>query len=87
MIGTPLTYSMTKKGRPVSVNPPSSTLAMLGWSITASACRSASKRASTDFESMPALMSLRATLRRTGCVCSATQTVPMPPSPIASSSL
>ena len=35
----------------------------------------------------PALMSFTATLRRTGCVCSAIQTVPMPPSPIASSSL
>ena len=28
--GTPLTYSMTKNGRPLSVVPPSSTLAMLG---------------------------------------------------------
>src|SRR5262245_4415908 len=44
VIGTPLTYSMTKNGRPASVRPPSSTLAMLGWSISASACRSCSKR-------------------------------------------
>ena len=85
--GTPLTYSMTKKGRPLSVVPPSSTLAMFGWSIRARACRSASNRARTVLESIPALMSFRATLRRTGCVCSATQTVPMPPSPISSSSL
>ena len=63
VMGTPLISSMTKKGRPASVRPPSSTLAMLGWSITASACRSASNRASTDFESMPALMTFRATLR------------------------
>ncbi len=38
---------MTKYGRPVSVVPASSTLAMLGWSISARACRSASKRAIT----------------------------------------
>ena len=31
---------------------------MFGWSISASACRSASNRASTAFESIPALMSL-----------------------------
>ena len=60
---------------------------MLGWSIRARACRSASKRASTCRESMPALMSLSATSRLTGSVCSAIQTVPMPPSPICSSSL
>ena len=34
---------------------------MLGWSISASACRSASKRARTCAESMPGLMILRAT--------------------------
>ena len=39
---------------------------MLGWSISASACRSASKRATTCGVSMPGLMTLRATLRRTG---------------------
>ena len=44
VIGTPLTYSMTKNGRPSSVTPPSKTLAMFGWSIRASACRSASNR-------------------------------------------
>jgi hypothetical protein len=38
----------------------------------------------TAFVSMPALMSLRATLRLTGSVCLATQTSPMPPSPIFS---
>ena len=62
--------------------PPSSTLAMLGWSIRARAWRSCSKRCSTALESMPALMSLSATLRLTGSVCLATQTSPMPPSPI-----
>ncbi len=36
---------------------------------------------------MPALMSLRATSRLTGSVCSAIQTVPMPPSPICSDEL
>ena len=46
-------------------------LAMLGWSIIASACRSASNRASTAFESSPALMSFTATNRRTGSDCRA----------------
>ena len=36
---------------------------------------------------MPGLMTLRATLRRTGSVCSAMKTMPMPPSPICCSSL
>ena len=39
---------------------------MFGWSIRASAWRSASKRAITCRVSMPSLMILRATLRRTG---------------------
>src|SRR5262245_33169605 len=56
--------------------PPSRTRAMLGWSIMASACRSASNRDRTCRLSMPGLISLRATRRRTGSVCSATQTVP-----------
>ena len=38
---------MTKYGRPASVVPASRTRAMLTWSIIASACRSASKRAMT----------------------------------------
>ena len=36
---------------------------------------------------MPGLMILSATLRRTGSVCSAMQTAPMPPSPICSQQL
>ena len=36
-------------------------LATLGWSISASACRSASKRATTSRVSMPSLISLSAT--------------------------
>ena len=40
---------------------------MLGWSIRASACRSASNRASTARESMPILISFSATCRLTGC--------------------
>ena len=44
---------------------------MLTWSIMASACRSASKRAMTWRLSIPGLMTLSATLRRTGWVCSA----------------
>ncbi len=40
---------------------------MLGWSIRARAWRSAPNRASTWRLSMPALMSLSATVRRTGC--------------------
>ena len=44
---------------------------MFGWSIRASACRSASKRAITCLVSMPSLMIFSATLRRTGSCCSA----------------
>jgi serine/threonine protein kinase len=86
-IGSPPTSSMTKKGRPESVVPASSTRAMFGWSIRARACRSAPKRAMTWRESIPALISLTATSRLTGSVCWAIQTVPMPPSPIGSMSL
>ena len=38
-----------------------------GWSMSARACRSASKRATTCRVSMPGLMTFRATRRRTGC--------------------
>ena len=48
-------------------SPASRTLAMLGWSISARACRSASNRATTCLVSIPGLMTFRATLRRTGC--------------------
>ena len=48
----------------------------------ASACRSWSKRASTERESIPGLISLSATRRLTGSVWEAIQTSPMPPSPI-----
>ena len=82
VIGTPLTSSITKKGRPVSVAPASRTPAMLGWSIIARAWRSASKRAMTWPVSMPGLMTFSATLRRMGVSCSAMKTTPMPPSPI-----
>ena len=41
---------------------------MFGWSISASACRSASNRASTAFESIPLLISFSATCRLTGSV-------------------
>ena len=44
---------------------------MFGWSISASACRSASNRAMTSRVSMPGLMILSATLRCTGSICSA----------------
>src|SRR5258706_8846836 len=59
-------------GRPVSVAPASSTLAMFGWSISANAWRSASNRAMTCRVSIPSLITLSATRRRTGCSCSAT---------------
>ena len=36
---------------------------MLGWLIRARACRSVSNRARTSFDSMPRLISLRATFR------------------------
>ena len=54
---------MTKYGRPLSVVPASSTLAIFGWSIIATACRSASKRAITCRVSMPGLMIFSATVR------------------------
>src|SRR5262245_56228960 len=87
VIGTPWTSSITKYGRPLSVVPASKTRAMFVWSIMARACRSASNRATTCFESMPGLITFRATLRRTGRSCSAMKTTPMPPSPICCRSL
>ena len=59
----PVTYSMTKYGRPSGVEPASNTLAMAGWFISANACRSDSKRATTSRVSMPDLISLIATRR------------------------
>ena len=56
-----------RAGRP-AVAPASSTLAMFGWSIRASACRSASNRATTCRVSIPGLITFRATCRRTGSV-------------------
>jgi hypothetical protein len=43
----PFTSSITKDGPPLAVVPASRTRAMLAWSISASACRSASNRAMT----------------------------------------
>ena len=86
-MGSPLTRSMTKYGRPLPVCPASRTLAIFGWSMRARACRSASKRAMTCLLSMPGLMTFSATRRLTGSICWAIQTVPMPPSPISSISL
>ena len=62
---------MTKNGRPDSVAPPSRTFAMPGWSMSASAWRSASKRATTSRVSIPSLMTFSATRRWTGSSCSA----------------
>jgi hypothetical protein len=47
VIGSPSTYSITKYGCPSSVAPASNTLAIAGWFITASDCRSARNRCST----------------------------------------
>ena len=80
----PCTYSMAKYGRPCGVAPASNTRAMAGWSIKASACRSASNRATTCTVSIPALITFNATCRRTGRVCSASQTSPIPPWPTRS---
>ena len=60
---------------------------MFGWSIIASACRSASKRAITCCVSMPELDDLQRHAADTGSSCSAMYTVPNPPSPIFCSSL
>ena len=78
---------MTKKGRPNSVVPASRNLAIDGWSMSASACRSASSRAMNWAESIPGLITLSAAVRRTGDDCSARKTTPMPPSPICSTSV
>ena len=83
--GMPGTYSIAKYGRPSSVVPASTMCAMCGWLIIASAWRSSSKRAMTSREPVPALTILTATRRRTGAVCSASQTSPIAPSPILSS--
>ena len=60
---------------------------MFGWSIMASAWRSASKRARTCLVSIPALITLSATMREIGTDCSAIQTVPKPPWPMGWRSL
>ena len=73
----PRTSSITKNGRPPDVDPISRPLATLGWFIRARICR----------ESVPGWMTLSATRRLTGSVCSVIQTVPMPPWRICSSSL
>src|ERR1022692_52156 len=49
--------------------------------MIASDCRSAWKRCTTVSSYIPALISFKATGRRTGAVCSASHTCPMPPSP------
>src|SRR5262245_5585735 len=85
VIGTPGTNSMAKNGTPPAT-PASSTLAMLGWSITARACRSWSNRRSIWAEPAPWRSSLRGTRRCTDSVWSAGQTSPIPPSPIFSRS-
>jgi hypothetical protein len=87
VIGTPRTSSITKYGRPVGVAPASSTFAMLGWSIMASACRSASNRPITCRVSIPGLTIFSATFRLIGAVCCAMYTNPKPPSPISCSTL
>ena len=52
---------MTKNGRPFSVVPPSSTLAMFGWSIKARAWHPPRIAIGPVFESIPALISFKAT--------------------------
>ncbi len=52
-----------------------------GGSIIANAWRSASNRATTSRVSIPSLITLSATRRRTGFSCSAMKTTPKPPSP------
>ena len=59
------------EARGTPVIPPSKILAMFGWSMIASAWRSASKRATTSRVSIPILMILSATRRLTGSRCSA----------------
>ena len=63
--------NIVKYGRPVEVCPASYTPAMQGWSMSARVWRSAWNRAITPSVSIPRLMSLRATSRRRGAVCSA----------------
>src|SRR5580700_5829685 len=55
-----------KEWLPLGVVPASNTLAMAGCSMIASDCRSARNRCTTVSSYIPALISLRATCRRTG---------------------
>ena len=86
VMGSPSTNSMTKYGRPLGARPASMTRATLGWSIIASAWRSASKRVMMRRDSMPALRIFSATVRLTGSDCEARKTRPNPPSPTSRSS-
>ena len=54
--------------------------------MSARACRSCSNRATTSRVSMPSLITVSATSRRTGRCCTARNTLPNPPSPSSSSS-
>ena len=66
MIGTPLTSSITKYGRPVSVAPASKTCAMFGM-VHQRQRLPLGLEAGDDLRvSMPSLMTLSATRRRTG---------------------
>jgi thiazole synthase len=71
VIAVPGTSSMAKYATPSSVVPASKMRAMFGWSMTASACRSASKRARAEALLRPPCTTLSATSRRTGSDCSA----------------
>ena len=81
VIGSPCTSSITKYGSPRSVAPASNTFAM-------SVVVHQRQRLALGFEARddlarvhPALMILSATRRRTGPVCAALYTIPIPPSP------
>ena len=77
-----LTNSITKYGRPLAWRRRRIRCAMFGWSMRASACRSASKRAITCLVSIPSLMILKAT---GGCTGSLLRHLDRLPAPFADS--
>jgi hypothetical protein len=77
----------TPEGQPYFVMEYVDGVPITGWSITAKDCRSAWKRWSKVSLYIPQRISFNATCRCSGEVCCASQTWPMPLSPILLSSL
>ena len=87
MIGTPLTSSITKYGRPAGGRPGVEDPGDVRVVHQRQGLPLGLEPGQDLPVSIPGLMTFSATSRRTGSVCSAMQTAPIPPSPIRSSSL